>query len=72
MSFLRLKTLQISYRLPEKFCRNMYVKNASVYMMGMNLFTLSKWKLWDPELSTGDGTKYPNTSSYTLGLNLSF
>ncbi|MFV0418373.1 MAG: SusC/RagA family TonB-linked outer membrane protein [Dysgonomonas sp.] len=72
MSFLRLKTLQVSYRLPQAWCRKVYLKNASVYMMGMNLFTLSKWKLWDPELNTDNGTSYPNTTSYTIGINLSF
>lgn len=41
-------------------------------MMGMNLFTLSKWKLWDPELNTGNGTSYPNTTSYTIGINFGF
>lgn len=72
MSFIRLKTLQINYRLPQSFCHKMNAKSASVYMMGMNLFTLSKWKLWDPELNTNNGTAYPNTTSYTVGINFSF
>lgn len=41
-------------------------------MMGTNLFTISGWKLWDPELGTNDGNKYPNTTAYTIGLNFSF
>lgn len=72
MSFLRLKTVQLAYRLPDAWTRKMNIRNASVYMMGMNLFTLSKWKLWDPELNTGNGTSYPNTTSYTIGINFSF
>jgi len=72
MSFLRLKTFQISYRLPERWCNKVSLRNASVYMMGLNLFTFSKWKLWDPELATDNGTKYPNTTSYTIGLNFNF
>ncbi|MCD8165531.1 MAG: hypothetical protein LUE93_05035 [Bacteroides sp.] len=72
MSFLRLKTLQVSYRLPESFYRKVNIKNASIYALGMNIFTLSKWKLWDPELNTDRGTSYPNTTSYTLGVNFSF
>lgn len=72
MSFLRLKTVQFAYKLPETWTRKMHIRNASVYMMGMNLFTLSKWKLWDPELNTGNGTSYPNTTSYTIGINFSF
>lgn len=72
MSFLRLKTLQLSYFLPREWTQKIGVNNASVYMMGMNLFTLSKWKLWDPELNTGNGNSYPNSSSYTIGINFNF
>jgi len=72
MSFLRLKTLQVTYRLPKSWCQKVGLKDASVYMLGMNLFTLSKWKLWDPELDTDNGTKYPNNSSYTIGVNFRF
>jgi len=72
MSFLRLKTLQISYRLPNAWVQKMYFKQASVYVMGLNLFTFSKWKLWDPELNTTDGTRYPNLTTYTLGINFNF
>lgn len=72
MGFFRLKTLQLNYRLPQDLCKKLNVRNASVYLMGMNLFTVSKWKLWDPELNTDNGSKYPNTSSYTLGINFSF
>jgi TonB-linked SusC/RagA family outer membrane protein len=72
MSFLRLKTMQITYRLPREWVQKMHFKNASVYVMGLNMFTFSKWKLWDPELNTDNGTSYPNTTSYTIGINFSF
>jgi TonB-linked SusC/RagA family outer membrane protein len=72
MSFLRLKTLQISYRLPSAWLQKRLIKNASIYVMGLNLFTLSKWKLWDPELNTNTGTSYPNTTTYTIGINFTF
>ncbi|TQM49226.1 TonB-linked SusC/RagA family outer membrane protein [Arcticibacter tournemirensis] len=72
VSFLRLKTMQISYNLPQRWIKRANLKNASVYMMGTNLFTLSKFKLWDPELNTNNGTKYPNISTYSMGVNFSF
>lgn len=72
MSFLRLKTLQVNYRLPDTWCQRVGVNGANIYLMGMNLFTYSKWKLWDPELNTGNGNSYPNSSSYTLGINFNF
>jgi len=72
MSFFRLKTVQVTYHLPQKWVDKLLFKHADVYMLGMNLFTLSKWKLWDPELDTSDGSRYPNTTSYTIGINFGF
>ena len=63
MNFLRLKTLQISYNLPKPWVNKVHLKNAAVYVMGTNLFTLSRFKLWDPELNTDNGASYPNTTS---------
>lgn len=72
MNFLRLKTLQISYNLPKPWVNKVYLKNAAVYVMGTNLFTLSRFKLWDPELNTDNGASYPNTTSYSVGINFTF
>jgi len=72
VDFVRLKTVQVSYNLPKKWFKNMGFKNASIYMMGTNLFTLTNFKLWDPELNTSNGTSYPNISSYSAGVNFSF
>ena len=69
MNFLRLKTLQISYNLPKPWVNKVHLKNAAVYVMGTNLFTLSRFKLWDPELNTDNGASYPNTTSYSVGIN---
>ena len=72
MNFLRLKTLQISYNLPKPWVNKVHLKNAAVYVMGTNLFTLSRFKLWDPELNTDNGASYPNTTSYSVGINFTF
>lgn len=72
MNFLRLKTLQISYNLPKPWVNKVHLKNAAVYVMGTNLFTLSRFKLWDPELNTDNGAFYPNTTSYSVGINFTF
>ena len=71
-NFLRLKTLQISYNLPKPWVNKVHLKNAAVYVMGTNLFTLSRFKLWDPELNTDNGASYPNTTSYSVGINFTF
>lgn len=72
MNFLRLKILQISYNLPKPWVNKVHLKNAAVYVMGTNLFTLSRFKLWDPELNTDNGASYPNTTSYSVGINFTF
>ena len=72
MNFLRLKTLQLSYNLPKPWVNKVHLKNAAVYVMGTNLFTLSRFKLWDPELNTDNGAFYPNTTSYSVGINFTF
>ena len=72
MNCLRLKTLQLSYNLPKPWVNKVHLKNAAVYVMGTNLFTLSRFKLWDPELNTDNGASYPNTTSYSVGINFTF
>ena len=72
MNFLRLKTLHVSYNLPKPWVNKVHLKNAAVYVMGTNLFTLSRFKLWDPELNTDNGASYPNTTSYSVGINFTF
>ncbi|WP_316779194.1 TonB-dependent receptor [Pedobacter antarcticus] len=71
-SFIRLKTAQLSYNLPPRFSEKLRLKNAAVYLIGTNLLTFSKFKLWDPELQTSNGNKYPLTANVSLGLNIKF
>lgn len=72
VSFLRLKQLNVSYNIPKRLLDRCFLKSASVYLMGTNLLTFSKFKLWDPELNTSNGTAYPNVSSYSIGVKFSF
>lgn len=71
-SFIRLKSAQLSYNLPERLSKRLHIKNTAVYLIGTNLLTFSKFKLWDPELLTSNGTKYPLTANLSLGLNIKF
>ncbi len=72
VSFLRLKQLTIAYNFPKKLINKTFLKNARIYVMGTNLLTFSKFKLWDPELNTNNGTSYPNSRTYSIGINLGF
>ena len=37
-----------------------------------NLFTFSKFDLWDPEVDTSVGTKYPIMKSFSAGFDINF
>lgn len=72
MSMLRLKNIEIGYSLPLKFIRGAGMKNARIYLRGTNLLTFSKFKLWDPEIDSTEGSRYPLVKSYSIGLNIGF
>ncbi|MET3877109.1 hypothetical protein [Chitinophaga sp. OAE865] len=72
VSFIRLKSAQIAYNLPSSLLQRIGVRNSSVYLQGINLLTFSKFKLWDPELNTDNGSSYPNVRTISLGVNLKF
>ena len=59
-SFLRLKTLQLSYTLPKNINQKLMIKNLVIYVQGSNLFTLTKYKGLDPEI---------NESGVNLGID---
>src|SRR5690606_13145037 len=75
--FIRLNNLSLSYRLP-----TLNKLGISVFVSGTNLFTITDYKGIDPESSDiGSGTDtaqgidygaYPNSRTYTAGVNLSF
>jgi len=70
-SFLRVKTLEAGYTLPKKLLERYKITNFRVYLSGTNLFTFSKFKLWDPEMG-GNGLGYPVQKVVNLGINLNF
>ena len=71
-SYLRLKNVQLSWSLPKKWVQAIRFTSASIYLQGVNLLTFSKFNLWDVEQSDGRGDVYPNTKSYSIGINMSF
>lgn len=78
-SFLKLKNLQLGYSLPETLSRKFFVQRLRVYVSAQNLWTITKYKGYDPELictnvfAQGyDSGQYPNARQYTFGLQVSF
>ncbi|MDD3077509.1 MAG: TonB-dependent receptor [Paludibacter sp.] len=70
-SFLRLKSVELGYSLPEKLIKKFSFSKARFYASGTNLFVISKFKLWDPEMGS-NGLGYPTQKVINLGLNVNF
>jgi TonB-linked SusC/RagA family outer membrane protein len=68
-SFMRLKTVELGYSTGS--LKNYGVQNIRLYLSGENLFTFSRFKLWDPEMG-GNGLAYPINRRFNVGLQLSF
>ncbi len=68
MDFVRLKTVDLGVSLPSKWVKKTGFRNAKLYAQGLNLLYWSPFKLWDPELNSGNGASYPNTRNFTFGL----
>lgn len=69
--FLRMKTLEVGYTLPNKWFGPIPFSMVRVYFTGQNLFSISDFKLWDPEMG-GNGLAYPLQRVYNVGLNVTF
>lgn len=72
IDFLRLKTIDFGYTLPRGVLKSIGLRNARIYVQGVNLLYWSSFHLWDPELNTTNGTLYPNTRNVTTGIQVNF
>lgn len=70
-SFLRLKSVEMGYTVPQKITKKSFISMLRVYVSGTNLFTLSKFDLWDPEMG-GNGLGYPIQRVFNAGIQLNF
>jgi len=80
-SFLRLNNLTVGYTLPAKFTKKFYVQKLRIYASGYNLWILTKYTGYDPEVDTRratpatpgvDYSAYPKSRSYNVGVNITF
>lgn len=72
-SFLRLKNVNVSYRLPSAVVSKIGFSNARIFFNGTNLLTASKFKWADPEVNQFGtrGWETPFGKTYTFGLEVS-
>lgn len=79
-SYLRIKNLQLGYTFPDRLLKKThFLGNLRVYLSGQNLFTLTRYKGYDPELTNNsvfvkgcDLGGYPPVRSYLAGIEVLF
>lgn len=70
--YLRLKSMNIGYNIPEKLLKKTPFSYVNIYLAGTNLLTLSHFKYVDPESPSVSNGYYPQQATYSLGLNVTF
>lgn len=70
-AYLRLKNVQLGYSLPKAATQKLHIQRLRFYVSGSNLFTITDYSGYDPEVGGGvDYGNYPQSRTYTFGLNL--
>jgi hypothetical protein len=76
-SFLRLKTVNFSYDVPNQVFKNYAITGISLFLSANNLFTITNYTGFDPEVSSNNQLlpgferfSYPRARTITLGLTI--
>ena len=82
-SYLRVKNITLGYTFPKAWLQRAKIDNIRAYVNIQNLFTLTKYSGYDPEVgastqdSSGltyglDNGRYPSPTLYSFGVSLTF
>lgn len=80
-SYIKLKSITLTYQLPVRIATRMHIKDASMYASATNLFTISNYPGPDPEVSnnpyslingSNDVSTFPTVKQYNVGLRFGF
>jgi len=80
-SYIRLKSVSLSYTFDKKLISKIGLENVRVNVTGTNLYTLTKYDGYDPEVGASttsnnvfglDNGRYPSPASYSVGLSVTF
>lgn len=79
-SFLRLKTLSLSYDLPKNWCERINTNSINLFVTGYDLFTWTKYTGQDPEVNLPsritdlavDNAQTPRSKRFALGVTVNF
>ena len=68
-SYIRLRNITLSYTLPKNWTKSIGMSRVKVYAAGDNLWTKTDYLSYSPEGNIND---YPETKSFTFGININF
>lgn len=79
-SFLRIRNVQLGYTLPKKWLSTIKVSSMRVYISANNVFTLTEYRGFDPDIGSSGGTLsagidngfYPQARTVMGGFNIKF
>jgi len=73
-SFVKVRNISLGYNLGNNLVKKLKMSSLRLYATANNAITFSKFKVVDPETSTGDvgGTVPLNTATYIFGLGIKF
>ncbi len=69
-NYLRLKNIELGYNIP--ITNKQFIQGVRVYVNALNLLTFQKYHIYDPELESGNGQRYPNSRVLNTGLTVTF
>lgn len=72
IAYIRLKSFDIGYTVPSSILQKAGINKLRIYCSGFNVFTWSKMKFFDPEISSTGGAYYPQQRNINVGVNLNF
>jgi len=72
LDFFRIKNAEVSYTFGYDRPLTSWLKTAKVFLRGTNILTISKFKVFDPEVPDAGVNNYPLFSVYTAGVSVTF
>lgn len=71
-SYLRVKSVSLGYTIPVAIIKKFRIERIRVYARALNLFTITKYKGWDPEVNADYLTDPATNANYNLSQGVDF
>lgn len=71
-NYVRLKNVELGYTLPNSLLSKIKISSLRFFANGLNVFTIAKNKIYDPEATAESGVYYPQARVINLGASITF